>query len=174
MHLREQMDLAALMPMIDEVIAAGGVFRLYPRGTSMQPLLVAGEDSVELAAAEPYAVGDVLLYRRANGQFVLHRLIAVQKHGLVFCGDNQRALEFGVPKSAVLAKMSGYYKGDVRHSTSDADYKSYAAARVARFPRVFRRNETAYRLYRRVTPLHTLPSRAGHKLLRMLKIEKQK
>ena len=51
MRLREQMELAALMPMIAEVIAAGGVFRLYPRGTSMQPLLVAGEDSVELSAA---------------------------------------------------------------------------------------------------------------------------
>lgn len=174
MRLREQMELAALMPMIAEVIAAGGVFRLYPRGTSMQPLLVAGEDSVELSAAEPYAVGDVLLYRRASGQFVLHRLIAVQKRGLVFCGDNQRELEFGVPKSAVLAKMSGYYKGDVHHSTKAADYLRYTAERVARFPRVLRRSETVYRLYRRVTPLRTLPSRAGHKLLRMLRIEKQK
>ena len=65
------MDLAALMPLIDEVIAAGGAFRLYPRGTSMLPMLTEGEDAVELVAAEPYAVGDVLLYRRASGQFVV-------------------------------------------------------------------------------------------------------
>ena len=51
--MREQMDLAALMPLIDEVIAAGGAFRLYPRGTSMLPMLTEGEDAVELVAAEP-------------------------------------------------------------------------------------------------------------------------
>ena len=54
--MREQMELAALMPTIREVIDAGGVFRLYPRGKSMLPLLVEGEDSIELGAAEPYAV----------------------------------------------------------------------------------------------------------------------
>ena len=51
--MREQMELAALMPTIREVIDAGGVFRLYPRGKSMLPLLVEGEDSIELGAAEP-------------------------------------------------------------------------------------------------------------------------
>lgn len=172
--MREQMDLAALMPTIREVIDVGGVFRLYPRGISMQPLLVAGEDSIELGAAEPYAVGDVLLYRRKSGQFVLHRLIAVRRDGLVFCGDNQRMLEYDVPKSAVLAKMCGYYKGEAHHTIEEADYLRYTAERVARFPWLFRRSKAAYRLYRRVTPLHTLPRRAWHKLLRMLKIEKQK
>lgn len=171
MLLREQMDLEALMPTIAEVIAAGGVFRLYPRGTSMLPLLHEGRDAVELAAAEPYAIGDVLLYRRESGQFVLHRLVAEQKSGLVFCGDNQSILEFGIPRSAVLAKMSGYCTGDVHHTVDEADYLAYAAARVARFPALFRKSETAYRLYRRVTPLSTLPRRAWHKLLRVLKIE---
>lgn len=172
--MREQMELAALMPTIREVMDAGGAFRLYPRGKSMLPLLVEGEDSIELGAAEPYAVGDVLLYRRENGQFVLHRLIAVQKDGLVFCGDHQRDLEYGVPKSAVLAKMCGYYKGEVHHTVEEADYLRYTAERVARFPWIFRKSKAAYNLYRHITPLHTLPRRGGHKLLRMLKIEKQK
>ncbi|PWM54990.1 MAG: hypothetical protein DBX93_08060 [Oscillospiraceae bacterium] len=170
--MREQMDLAALMPLIDEVIAAGGAFRLYPRGTSMLPMLTEGEDAVELVAAEPYAVGDVLLYRRASGQFVLHRLIGVHKGALVFCGDNQRALEFGVPRTAVLAKLGGYYKGDVHHTLDEPDYVRYAKERVTRFPRACRKHPALERFVRRVTPLHTLPRRALHKLRRMLKIEK--
>ena len=168
----EQMNLAALMPMIDEVIAAGGVFRLYPRGISMLPMLVEGEDSVELVAAEPYAVGDVLLYRRANGQFVLHRLVGIHKGALVFCGDNQRVLEFGVPRTAVLAELGGYYKGDVHHALDEPDYVRYAKERVTRFPRICRKRPALERFVRRITPLHTLPRRARHKLRRMLKIEK--
>lgn len=170
--MREQIELALLMPTISEVIAAGGSFRLYPRGTSMQPMLVEGEDSVELTAAEPYRVGDVLLYRRENGQFVLHRLIGTVGDTLVFCGDNQNAPEFGIPRRAVLAKLGGYYKGDAHHTLDEPDYVRYAEARVARFPRLVRQNPRAARLYRRITPLHTLPCRAWRKLLRMLKNEK--
>ena len=99
----EQMNLAALMPMIDEVIAAGGVFRLYPRGISMLPMLVEGEDSVELVAAEPYAVGDVLLYRRENGYYVLHRVFKAGPESLTMIGDAQTVLEPGIQPEQVIA-----------------------------------------------------------------------
>lgn len=151
--MREKMDLAALMPTIAEVIAAGGIFRLYPRGTSMLPLLHEGTDSVELAAANTYTVGDVLLYRRANGQFVLHRLIAVERDTLTFCGDNQTSLEYGVPKSAVLAKMCGYYAGEEHRTLDTPDYRRYARERVRRFP-FYRRNERLLAFLRKVK--HTI------------------
>ena len=35
-------------PLIREVLASGGEFRLYPHGTSMRPLLRQGRDSVSL------------------------------------------------------------------------------------------------------------------------------
>lgn len=168
MHLRKQMDLDALMPTITEVIDTGGSFRLYPRGFSMLPLLVQGEDSVTLVKAEPYTVGDVLLYRRKNGQFVLHRLIALRGDTLVLCGDHQHVIEYGLPRQAVLAKMSGYYKGEVYHSVEEEEYLRYARARVTRFPWIFRKSETVFRLYRRFTPISSLPRRAVNKLRRML------
>ena len=151
--MREKMDLAALMPTIEEVISAGGVFRLYPRGISMLPLLHEGTDSVELAAANEYAVGDVLLYRRANGQFVLHRLIAVERNTLTFCGDNQGSLEYDVPKSAVLAKMCGYFAGEEHRSLDTPEYRRYARERVRRFP-FYRRNERLLAFLRKVK--HTI------------------
>ena len=147
------MSLEALLPTIEEVIAAGGVFRLYPRGTSMLPLLHEGTDSVELSAADEYTVGDVLLYRRANGQFVLHRLIAVERDALTFCGDHQNTPEYGVPKSAVLAKMCGYFAGE-EHRTLDApEYRRYARECVRRFP-FYRRNEKLLTFLRKVK--HTI------------------
>ena len=147
------MDLAALMPTIEEVISAGGVFRLYPRGTSMLPLLHEGTDSVELAAANEYKVGDVLLYRRANGQFVLHRLIAVERDTLTFCGDHQNTLEYGVPKSAVLAKMCGYFAGEEHRTLDTPEYRRYARERVRRFP-FYRKNEKLLAFLRKVK--HTI------------------
>lgn len=138
--MREIMDLATLMPTIEEVISAGGVFRLYPRGKSMLPLLHEGSDSVELVKPDGYRVGDVLLYRRTNGQFVLHRLIAVERGTLTFCGDHQNTLEYGVPKSAVLAKMGGYFTGDEHHTLDTPEYRRYAKERVRRFP-FYRRNK---------------------------------
>lgn len=166
--MREQMDLAVLMPTITEVIDAGGAFRLYPRGVSMLPLLVQGKDSVSLIKAEPYTVGDVLLYRRKSGQFVLHRLIALHGDTLVLCGDNQHIIEYGLPRQAVLAKIGGYYKGEVYHSVEEKDYLHYARSCVTRFPWIFRKSETAFRLYRRFTPISSLPRRAVNKLRRII------
>ncbi len=147
--MREKMDLARLMPTMLEVISAGGVFRLYPRGTSMLPLLHEGSDSVELIKPDGCQVGDVLLYRRANGQFVLHRLIAADRDSLTFCGDNQTLLEYDVPKSAVLAKMSGYYTGDEHRALDTPEYRRYAKERVRRFP-FYRRNKRIYCFLREI------------------------
>ena len=73
--MRESVDLAELYPLIAEVIENGGEFRLYPRGTSMEPMLHAGDDSIMLGKAEAIDNGDILFYRRKNGDFVVHRLI---------------------------------------------------------------------------------------------------
>ena len=61
---------------IREVMDSGGEFTLYPRGTSMLPLIVQGRDSVTLVKAEEFRTGDIAFYQRENGQYVLHRVIA--------------------------------------------------------------------------------------------------
>ena len=68
-----------LVPIIREVLEMGSEFRLYPRGRSMLPTIVEGKDSVMLAKPTEVAVWDAVLYQRAAGQYVLHRIVA--EHG---------------------------------------------------------------------------------------------
>ena len=84
-------------PLIREVLASGGEFRLYPHGTSMRPLLRQGRDSVSLRRVDsPICKGDILFYRRPDGSYVLHRVTAVTSQGLTMMGDNQLKPETGV------------------------------------------------------------------------------
>lgn len=120
-------SMKELVPLMQEVIGEGGEFRLFPRGTSMLPLLREGRDSVILVAPAVLKKRDICLYRRQDGTYVLHRLIKWDKAGgPVFCGDNQTALEYGVPSESVVAVVSAYYRGDKRIEVSAFSYRLYS------------------------------------------------
>lgn len=122
----EQYRMAELYPLLQEVIDSGGEFRLYPRGTSMLPLIREGKDSVSLIAKSVPSRRDVCLYRRADGSFVLHRLIKWDKeHAPVFCGDNQTYFETGVPKESIIACVCAVYRGEKRVEITSLPYRLY-------------------------------------------------
>lgn len=97
--------LADLYPVISETLDAGGEVRLPVTGTSMYPTILGGRDQVTLVRpTEPLKKYDLPLYRRANGQFVLHRIISVQKDGtFTCCGDHQWKKEKGLRADQMLA-----------------------------------------------------------------------
>ena len=70
----EEYYLADAIDVIDEVLASGGEFCIYPMGTSMLPLIVLTRDSVVLKRSEgvPAKKHDIAFYRRDDGHFVLH------------------------------------------------------------------------------------------------------
>ena len=54
---------------------------LLIKGNSMYPFLVSNRDEVLLKEAkDPLKEGDILLFRRQDGDYVLHRLIRIRKH----------------------------------------------------------------------------------------------
>ena len=85
-----EIGLKDLWPIIEEKLENGGEVTINPGGISMKPLVVAGRDSVILEKA-PKALKkyDVALYKRKNGQFVLHRVVGIKNGAYVMCGDNQ-------------------------------------------------------------------------------------
>ena len=147
--MRELVELSELYPLIKEVIEKGGEFRLFPRGTSMLPLLIEGDDSVMLGAATDIKTGDVVLYRRKNGAFVLHRLIEKRSGTFTMCGDHQVGLEYGILPEQVLAKMVGFYKGDIYHTIDEPQYLEYVKKRINSFP-FYRKNPTIYKILRKI------------------------
>lgn len=107
--MKESFELADTVGVISEAVACGGSFTLYPMGTSMLPTLKAERDSVTLVKAEGIKKGDIILYKRATGQYVLHRIVKLSKDGsYVLCGDNQRAFEKNVRPEDVLFLVEAY------------------------------------------------------------------
>lgn len=123
-----EMSIESLAPLIEEVVSSGSQFRLYPRGKSMYPTIVEGEDSVMLESPCNLKAGDAVFYRRENGQYVLHRIIKVRKDSYDMCGDNQLAIERKLPAKYVIAKMTGIFKKDVYFSTMEESYKKQIRA----------------------------------------------
>lgn len=123
---KKRFPLAEYEKVIKMAIKDGGSFRLYPRGTSMLPLLREGIDSVVLTEAEEVVKKyDVLLYKRDNGQYVMHRVIGINSCGYVLCGDNCCVKESGITKRHIIAVVKGIYRANSYIPVTDIRYRLY-------------------------------------------------
>ena len=127
-------SLADAIDAIQEVLDHEGEFRLYPKGRSMLPLIRQGKDSVLLKKRigntdAPLKKKEIAFYRRDNGQFVLHRVMRIEKDGsYTMCGDNQLYLEKNVRADQVIAYVSGIYKKDRLLPLMSLRYRIYVVA----------------------------------------------
>lgn len=128
------MALSDALVLMEAAFSAGQSFRFYPHGTSMLPLIRQGIDSVSLipiGTATALKKGDVVLYRRAGGQHVLHRIVGTSKDDtFIMCGDAQIVLERGIPLSSIIAVAEGFYRGDTWVSRDNAEYRKYVKKRI--------------------------------------------
>jgi len=84
-----------LVPVLQLQMADGGEAPLTVTGSSMHPTLRHRRDRVLLVKAEAMpARPQVILYRRDNGSYVLHRIVRNRKDGWICSGDNQWQPEF--------------------------------------------------------------------------------
>ena len=103
---RRQVSLSELEPLIREAFAEGKGFWLPVTGTSNRPTLLGGRDEIILGRAEgPLKKYELPLYKRDNGQYVLHRIVSVQPDGTyTCCGDNQWIREPGIRPDQIVGK----------------------------------------------------------------------
>ncbi len=104
--------LETLLPLMEDEINSGGEVRFKPRGTSMLPFLMEGRDEVILVRPpERLKVGDIPFYRRTDGSFILHRVVAVGKDGsYTMCGDNQFRRERGIMPEQIIGVVKAVYR----------------------------------------------------------------
>ena len=113
-----------MLPLIEQGIAA----ELTATGNSMRPLWRHRRDIIKLSAVDSENIKkwDVLLYRRPNGSYVLHRVVGLDSETLDFLGDAQFGVERGVPKARVVARAIGYKRGGGKYRSVDSlGYKAY-------------------------------------------------
>ena len=76
-------------------------------GDSMKPLIRQGKDLVVIEKAEGRLKKyDVPLYRRDNGQYVLHRILKVRKDDYILCGDNRCMREYGIGDEQIIGVLT--------------------------------------------------------------------
>ena len=80
---------------------------LLVTGNSMSPFLIGGRDTVFLSRLEREPrKGDILLYRRTPGGYVLHRVYRITGDNLTMLGDAQTLPEPGIRREQVIAVVT--------------------------------------------------------------------
>lgn len=97
----------ALMTQLPELLEAAPSVPLVISGNSMSPFLVHGRDTVYLSRVDsPLKKGDMILYRRDNGAYILHRICRTEGDRYDLVGDAQVLIERGIRADQVIARVT--------------------------------------------------------------------
>ena len=95
-------------------------------GTSMMPLLRQNRDVMIIERPEGRLKRyDVPLYKRNNGQYVLHRILKVREHDYVICGDHCTKLEYGITDEHIIGVLTGVIRDGKTITMDSFGYKFY-------------------------------------------------
>lgn len=106
-HKVKVLEPEQLMPKLLEMLEVTEPVPLVISGSSMTPFLVHGRDTVYLSKVkEPLRRGDMVLYRRDSGNYILHRVYRVEETTFTMVGDAQTWLEPGILPDQILAMVT--------------------------------------------------------------------
>lgn len=113
---------------IEEQLLENGTYVSTTVGSSMKPMLRNRRDRIVLVPVGDKSLKkwDLPIYRRPDGKYVLHRIIAVKDDHYVIRGDNTYQKEY-VPKEWVLGYVCEFYRGEKHVSADSRAYRFYAA-----------------------------------------------
>jgi len=121
---RKTVPMKELAEIIKLQLNNGGMATLTVTGNSMLPMLVSRRDSVVLVPPGNEKKGDVVLYQRLSGQYVLHRIIEVTVTGYIISGDNQAVRE-PVTNKQIVAVMESFVRDGKHYSLNAPTYRLY-------------------------------------------------
>lgn len=112
------LDTQAFLDTVCDLLQQGERHVAVPvAGSSMTPFLHNG-DTVYLDLPDsPLKKGDIVLYTRANGRYILHRIKKILPDGgFVMVGDAQQELEFLPRRDMIHARVTyARHKGKLTH-----------------------------------------------------------
>ncbi len=109
-------DIDAYMPVLRELLAQGQSVSLTVTGESMSPFLRHGRDQIRLAAVTaPPQRGDMVFFRRRNGQYIMHRVLRRMPDGnYAIIGDGQQQVESPIAPEQIFAVVTQVCRKGVR------------------------------------------------------------
>ncbi len=104
-RVEKTVDTALLMEEYRTLLDTVELLPLQITGSSMTPFLAPGRDSVMLSKPQkPLRTGDMVLYQRGNGIYVLHRIVRREQDGTFsIIGDGQDQIETGIRSEQIFA-----------------------------------------------------------------------
>lgn len=125
--------METLMEVISLQLAKGGKANLTVTGNSMAPMLHHRRDGVMLIPVQgKQKKGAVILYRRENGKYILHRIVSVTENGYICCGDNQYEKE-SVAQAQLVAVVDGFRRNGKAYTLDHLGYQIYRVLWVELF-----------------------------------------
>lgn len=92
------LETEAYIDALMDIVEQGRDVPLMVAGHSMEPFLVHERDSVLLSPVRcALRKGDIALYKRENGQYILHRICRIRRDEFYFVGDNQNICDIEGP-----------------------------------------------------------------------------
>ena len=122
MEQKKPIFMESLVPVLLETLNEGKQAELVITGSSMQPMLLHQISRVRLELPKALKRGDVVLYRRNDGHYVLHRVVQITGEQIACCGDHQWHLEKGLRHEQMLARVTAFARRD---NWTSCDSKSY-------------------------------------------------
>ncbi|MBR4749097.1 MAG: S24/S26 family peptidase [Abditibacteriota bacterium] len=128
-------DLDTLYPVMEEYLRQGKEVTFTITGRSMAPTLRHGRDQVTVTKPSgPLKKGDLPLYRRDNGKFILHRVVGVSGGEYMMCGDGQAACERGITDGNILAVAVGIVRNGKKIPVSSPGYRLWVSLWIGLLP----------------------------------------
>lgn len=120
--------MEALAPIICEFLAEGKSVTVTARGNSMRPMLFDLRDRLTLSPCHPDTlnIGDVIFYRRDNGNYVVHRIVEKEDGNFTLMGDCQAYKERDIRPEQVLARVTSFVRRGKEISCTDNGYLRYS------------------------------------------------
>ena len=119
-------DMADIVNLSMPFLEMGKEIKFTIVGNSMYPLFCNQRDKAIVAKCKKVKKRDVILYRREDGSYILHRVVGKGKLGYKLCGDDQVAIEYPVKKENVIAVMTSFERKGKQYSTKCLWYRMYS------------------------------------------------
>ena len=102
--MKKHIDLNEYMPVVIELINQGKEVPIVASGNSMTPFLVHQRDTIFVTKApKMLRRGDMVFYKRATGQYVMHRIHHINKHNEYFItGDAHSEIEGPIRRNQIF------------------------------------------------------------------------
>ncbi|MBR2043575.1 MAG: hypothetical protein IJ946_04480 [Clostridia bacterium] len=130
--------LSQLLPAIEEMLLNDMEVTFNTNGSSMLPLLRSG-DSVTVKKAQAYKKGDVVLFKRDDEGFVLHRIVKIKGDTVYTEGDSLLTRDEPFEKERIIGKAVAFFRKGKKIKISDFKYKVYMLCYVSVFGKALRK-----------------------------------